>query len=410
MRGGYWPFIGVVLLILGLILHQVPLILIACLLLLVRGVTRLWDRYGLVRVEFRRKLSTDRAFFGEEIYIDMEVDNRKLLPLPWLEVDDEMPEAITFLRGATTASHKVARVHLTNLLSLGWYHRVRRRYPVRCDMRGSFSFGPTRIRSGDLFGFTQQEMEVYQTDRLTVYPRIVPLEQPRIPSKQPLGDIRTRRFIFQDPVLTMGVRDYAYGDSLKRIHWKTTARTGRLQTKVYEPTTSVDMGIMLDVRTVPPPGWGAVTQLQELGVMTAASIASHAMSSGFRVGLYVNQRRQYTGEPVRLPPSQHSEQMVKILEALAQVYPAGESLPIARFVSLESRLLPWGSTLVVITAAVTDDLLATLAGMQRAGRSVTLVVIGGSRSGVSLDGLSVFRVADDVSWRDVEAITLQGAL
>jgi hypothetical protein len=65
---------------------------------------------------------------------------------------------------------------------------------------------------------------------------------------------------------------------------------------------------------------------------------------------------------------------------------------------------------VVITAAVTDDLLATLAGMQRAGRSVTLVVIGGSRSGVSLDGLSVFRVADDVSWRDVEAITLQGAL
>lgn len=408
MRGAHWPAIGGILLVLGLILSQVPLLLVAFLLFLIRGVTGLWDRYGLVRVEFRRRLSATRAFFGEEVYLEMEVDNRKILPLPWMEVDDEMPEAVTFLRGATTPSHKVGRVYLTNLLSLGWYHRVRRRYPIRCDMRGSFAFGPAKIRSGDLFGFSRREMDINRTDRLLVYPRLVPLEQPKIPSKQPLGDIRTKRFIFQDPILTLGVRDYAYGDSLKRIHWKTTARTGRLQTKVYEPTTSADMGIMLDVRTVPPPGWGAVTQLQELGIMTAAAVADHAMAAGYRVGLYVNQRRQYTGDPVRLPPSQHPEQMVNILEALAQIHHSVESLPVARFVSLESRLLPWGSTIAVITAAVTGDLLGTLAGMRRAGRSVALVVIGGS-GGTSPDGLTVFRVPDDTPWREVESISLERA-
>ena len=407
MRGSYWPLIGGVLFFAGLILHQVPLLLVALLLFLIRGVTRLWERYCLTRIEYRRRLSARRAFVGEELQLELEVANRKPLPLPWIEIQDEMPQGITFLKGKTTPSHMVDRVHLTSLLSLGWYHRVKRRYPIRCDQRGCFTFGPTVIRSGDLFGFSKQEMEVREVNRLTVYPRIVPLEQLRIPSKQPLGEIRTKRYIFQDPILTMGVRDYHFGDSLNRIHWKTTARLGKLQTKVYEPTTSVDMGIFLDVRTVKPPAWGTVSQLQELGIIAAASIANHAMAAGYRVGLYANQRRRPSGDPIRIPPSQHANQMVNILEALAEIHSARESMPAAPFVSLESRNLPWGSTLVLITAMPTEAMLATLVRMKRAGRRVALVLVGGPVT-TSLDGLPVYRIADDVPWRDVETLSLQG--
>jgi uncharacterized protein (DUF58 family) len=406
MRVSYLPTIVVVLFFLGVILGQIPLLLVAFLLLLVWGTTRLWERYALKRIEYRRCLSAKRAFFGEELTLEMEVANRKPLPLPWVEIDDEMPEDITFLKGKTTQSYKVARVHLTSLLSLGWYHRVKRLYPIRCDQRGYFAFGPTHIRSGDLFGFSRQEMEISDTDRLIVYPRIVPVEQRGIPSNQPVGDIRTKRHIFQDPILTMGVRDYHFGDSLKRIHWKTTARLGKLQTKVFEPTTSVDMGIFFDVRTVQPPAWGTVTQSLELGVMAAASIASHAMSNGHRVGLYANQRRQPIGELVRIPPSQHSDQLVHILEALAEIH-SSESMPMARFVSLESRNLPWGSTLVLITAIPTEPLLATLLRMKRAGRRIALIIVGGPQI-PRLDGLPVYRIADDVPWREVETINLQG--
>jgi uncharacterized protein (DUF58 family) len=406
MRGSYLPTIVVVLFFLGVILGQIPLLLVAFLLLLVWGTTRIWERYALTRIEYHRHLSARRAFFGDELTLELEVANRKPLPLPWIEIDDEMPADVTFLKGKTTQSYKVARVHLTSLLSLGWYHRVKRLYPIRCDQRGYFTFGPTHIRSGDLFGFSRQEMEVSDIDRLIVFPRIVPVEQRGIPSNQPIGDIRTRRHIFQDPILTMGVRDYHFGDSLKRIHWKTTARLGKLQTKVFEPTTSVDMGIFFDVRTVQPPAWGTVTQRLELGVMAAASIARHAMSNGYRVGLYANQRRQPIGELVRIPPSQHSDQLVYILEALAEVH-SSESMPMARFVSLESRNLPWGSTLVLITAVPTEPLLATLLRMKRAGRRIALVVVGGPKV-PRLDGLPVYRIADDVPWREVETINLQG--
>jgi uncharacterized protein (DUF58 family) len=142
-----------------------------------------------------------------------------------------------------------------------------------------------------------------------------------------------------------------------------------------------------------------------MGVMAAASIANHAMSNGYRVGLYANQRRQPSGELVRIPPSQHTDQMVHILEALAQIH-SSESMPIARFVPLESRNLPWGSTLVLITAAPTEALLAALLRMKRVGRRVALVIIGGPEIPF-LGGLPVYRIANDVPWREVEKINLQ---
>ena len=220
MLGNYWLLIAALLFIVSLITHQVPLLLISLLFILARGVARLWERYCLVRIDYHRRLSAHRAFFGDEVQLEVEVANRKPLPLSWIQIDDEVPSDVTFQKVRTTPSHKANRSLLTNLLSLSWYHKVTRRYHMRCLQRGFFAFGPTRIRSGDLFGFFSRGMEVQQVDYLMVYPRILPLEKLGIISNQPVGDIRTKRHIFQDPILTLGVRDYYFGDSLKKIHWK----------------------------------------------------------------------------------------------------------------------------------------------------------------------------------------------
>ncbi len=405
MIGSYWLIIATLLFIVSLILHQVPLLLVSLLFFLAGGVARLWDRYCLSRVEYRRRLSANRAFFGEEVQLEVEVANRKPLPLPWIQIDDEVPAEVTFLKGITSSSHRVNRALLSNLLSLSWYHKVKRRYPVECLHRGYFAFGPAHIRSGDLFGFFSREKEVEAVDYLMVYPKVVSLEKLGIPSKLPLGDIRTRSHIFQDPVLTLGVRDYHFGDSLKRIHWKTTARLGRLQTKLFEPTTTVDMGIFLDVRTVKPPLWGTVPELLELAIVATASIANQALAEGYRVGLYVNQKRWFSDEPVRIPPSQHSDQLLHILEVLAQLH-SSETMSIARLVINENRNLPWGSTLVVISAMPTDTLLSTLLEMKRAGRRVALISVGGPEPLTGSDGLTTYHIRDDVMWRELETLRM----
>jgi hypothetical protein len=71
------------------------------LFLLTGSVSRLWNRYCLDRVEYKRRLSRDRVFFGEEIVYEIELTNRKPLPLPWLQIEDELPERVTLIKGKT---------------------------------------------------------------------------------------------------------------------------------------------------------------------------------------------------------------------------------------------------------------------------------------------------------------------
>ncbi|OGO43342.1 MAG: hypothetical protein A2137_07140 [Chloroflexi bacterium RBG_16_58_8] len=234
----------------------------------------------------------------------------------------------------------------------------------------------------------------------------MPLEKLGIPSQQFFGDIRLKKHLFQDPVLTAGVRDYRAGDSLKRIHWKSTARLGKLQTKVYEPTTTVDISVFLDVRTLRAPLWGSVYQLQELGIITAAAISRHALKAGFRVGLYVNQITRFSQGLVRVPHSQHPDQLLRILEVLAQLHQV-ETMPAGRFIRQEAWSLPWGSTLVVITAQPAEELLATLLDLKRVGRSVALVKVGGAVPTVTEGNLPVYHVPDDVAWELVKEIGLK---
>jgi len=408
MRGDYWLFLAVLILIISLILQQVALALICLLFLLTGGVSRLWSRFCLHRIEYQRRLSHNQVFFGDEIVLEIEVTNRKPLPLPWLQVEDDLPEKVNLLKGRAQTSTE-DRVTLTNIFPINMYHRVKRRFPMRCSQRGAFIFGPTYIRSGDLFGFFRKEKKSDKLDHLLVYPRLVPLEKLGIPSRQLFGDIRLKRHLFQDPVLTAGVRDYQPGDSLKRIHWKSTARVGRLQTKVYEPTTTVDISLFFDVRTLKAPLWGSVYQLQELGIIAAASICQCALKEGFRVGLQVNQVTRFSRGMLKVPHSGHPDQLMHILGALAQIHQS-ETIPIARHIRQEAANLPWGSTLLVVAAEPSEDLLATLLDLKRVGRSVALVRVGGQakkEEGPGTGGLKVYYINDEVAWDVVKELGLK---
>ena len=405
MRGDYWLFVAVIILIISLATRQVPLVLVSLLFILTGGVSRLWNRYCLRRVEYKRKLSRNQVFFGEEIVYEIEINNRKPLPLPWLQVEDDLPEKVTLLKGKAVSTQD-ERVTLTNIFPINMYHRVKRRFPMKCLQRGAFAFGPSHIRSGDLFGFFRQDMYIDKVDYLLVYPRLVPLEKLGIPSQQLFGDIRLKHHLFQDPVLTAGVREYQSGDSLKHIHWKSTARTSRLQTKIYEPTTTVDISIFLDVRTLKAPLWGSVVQLQELGIITAASMSQHALDAGFRVGMYINQITRFSRGMVRVPHSRHPDQLMRILETLAQLHQV-ETIPMVRYIRQEARNLPWGSTLVLISAQPSDETLATLLDLKRVGRSVALISIGGKAPEENTGSLACYHVSDDIAWELVKSIGLK---
>lgn len=407
MLGGAWLIITFVLLVAAILMRQAPILLVALLFFLVSGITRLWARYALERVEYSRHLASPRVFFGETVTLEIGVTNRKLLPLPWMHVQDEVPDGVVFLKGRTHPSSKPTRAILANFLSLGWYRRLTYRYPVQCLRRGYFTFGPATIRSGDLFGFFQKTSTVKTLDRLLVYPRIVSLEELGLPSRDPFGDLRIRRHLFEDPVQVLSTRDYAYGDPLKRINWKATARLNRLQTRVFEPTTTVDLALFLDMRTAVPPRLGPSEQLLETAVITAASIASHALHQSYRIGLYVNEPYRETERMIKLPPSDHPEQELRVLEALAQVQ-GWPFMPVEELLNTEGRTLPWSATLAVITAAPLAPVLASLHRFRRVGRRVALIVVGGSGPRLNMDGIIMYRVSDELYRQESDTLRLLG--
>ena len=408
MLGGYWLLITVVLLLLAGLLKQTPLLLIALLFFLTSGTARLWARYSLARLTYSRRLGSPKVFWGDTVTLDITVANEKMLPLPWVHVEEELPMELDALAGTVDVGAKAGRNALTTTLSLGWYHRRSRRYPMRCLNRGVFSFGPTLIQSGDLFGFFRNETVVQTTDRLIVYPPIVPLEQLGIPSRDPFGDLRVRRHLFEDPVRVAATRDYMPGDPLRRIHWKSSARMARLQTRTFDHTTSIDMVLFLDTRTMQVAHLGRVHQLLEMAVITASSIANHASSNGYRVGLLANEPMHNDNRFIRLPPSQHPDQLQHMLELLAHIrgFPF---LSMPQLLEREARILSGDATLVVITAVPDEPLVSSIHRYRRAGRRVALVVIGGEAPPQDGTGMPTYHVSDEVPWRDLESIRLQAA-
>lgn len=402
-----WLVVGSLLLIVAILTRQAIAFLLGLAVFLSAGASYLWDRFCLARVEYRRTFTPRRAFYGETVTLTMEITNRKLLPLAWLEVVDELPEELVPQSGRMIPSVRQRRQHLVNMFTLRWYERVRRRFVLRCDARGYFPLGPARLRSGDIFGFTIRGADVEQIDYLLVYPRIVPLTALGLPAHYPIGDVSKARHLLEDPARVAGVRPYAPGDPLRRIHWKVTAKSAELRSKQYETTTSHRLAIFLNLDTLGR--WaeyrGFVRPLLELLMVTAASVANWATESGHLIGLYANGYLPQGLRWVRIPPASGTRSLSLILEALAKLF-ATPVMPLGDLLQLEARTLPFGTTAVVITAVVDAPLIAGIERFRQTGGGVVLIIVGDEAQSGDLP-VPVYRVPSVRAWQAMDGIALE---
>lgn len=384
-----WVALSIIIVILGLILDQPALLAVASLLLTVAGVSWVWNHYALHGVEYKRTFSERRVFQGESLELVIRVTNRKLLPLSWLRVDDQVPADLALLDGEVVPSVQSGLGYLSELFALRWYERVNRRYRLRPHRRGFYAFGPVQLRSGDFFGLFERRQTLLQKEWLIVYPEVRPLYELGLPTKDPFGDSKAWQRIFEDPARTIGVREYQPEDSLRRIHWKASARLQKLQSRLYEPTTSHHLIIFLNVATFPRPWWGIMPKVLEEAVSVAASIASYGVTEKYLVGLLANGSVPGSDQPLKVLSSRDPQQLTRILEALAAVT-GFATLSIERMLTAESPRLPWGATLLLVTSTIYDDLLVTLLRLRDAGRRLVLVSLSADCPDLTDQGIRTY--------------------
>lgn len=441
-----WYAIGIALALLSFLLRQ-PVLLIAGLLLAALGaVPELWYRFCLSNVVVRQRMSESRLMFGDQATLVLTIENRKVLPLPWLELVDELPLALELRGPRLQPSSKPGRAVLEMTMALWLYQRVTRRYMVRGVARGAFAFGPLLLRSGDPFGLLTREWRLDETEYLIVYPLVVPIERLGLPAHHPFGERTAPRRLLDDPLRVAGVRQYVAGDEPRRIHWKATARVGTPQSKVYEPATRHMLAIFVDTRTFDPAqmthGYDPV--LFELALTTAASTVSWGLAQRYAVGMFANGTLTSAGGVsltraapshapnqlatteaagararldlalaegaaalrLRVPPATAAAQLPRALDALARLSPYFGQ-PIETVIGAEQHELPFGTTVVYVGAAAALDLpgLAALEQLRRRGHSVTLLLTGDAPLETALPA---HRVGGKETWDALVAEALDG--
>jgi uncharacterized protein (DUF58 family) len=338
------------------------------LLFVVYLLSRIWTRRTLENLRVCRCF-TDHAFFGDQVTVDLSVHNADWLPVPWLQVHEMLPVELV-----TPPFHR-------RVVSIGPRERRDFRYTLYCRRRGYYPVGPLTLHTGDLLGVVRDRMRQAEPDHLTVYPRIVSLQELGLPTRSPFVALPARSPLFEDPARVMGVRDYQRGDSPRRIHWTATASAGRLLVKQYQPAIARETLICLDLNEE---GYGQRQRYTatELAIVIAASIANHIIvREGLPAGLTTEAQDPSLDDagqvrPVRfyLPPRSERAHLMSMLEVLARVQISSSSTPFVDLLRRESVNLSWGSTLVLITGRESGDLFDTTVYLRRAGFVVALIL------------------------------------
>jgi hypothetical protein len=183
-------------------------------------------------------------------------------------------------------------------------------YTVRADVRGRYPIGPLVIRLTDPFGLCELTRSFPSVDRLTVIPQVVALPTVRLAGEYAgTGDSRARSVAVhgEDDAAT---REYRRGDDLRRVHWRSTARTGELMVRREEQPWESRATVVLDDRAAAHRGEGPTASF-EWAVSAAASIAMHLTHAGYKL-------RLVTGSGLDLDTTEGTAESI-VLDTLADV-------------------------------------------------------------------------------------------
>lgn len=329
-----------------------------------------WARQLSQKVTLYREMRYGWAQVGDRLEERWSLVNRSWLPALWVEVID-----CSTLPGYNNSRATGVDGTSTN----SW------RTDGLCTQRGIFTLGPTSLRTGDPFGLFQVEIHLQSFATLTVMPPIIPLPAIEVAPGGRAGEGKPRRNAPERTVSTSGVRDYQPGDSLRWIHWRTTARRDSPYVRVFDGTPAGDWWIFLDLFQGAQAGHGW-DSTEEHGVILAASLASLGIDQQNSVGLVTNSK-VLTWLP---PDSGGITRKMEIMRALAVSTPGTSS-----FEDLLRRTKPSiskYSSLILITPDCSTGWIEALVPLIWRGVVPTVLLLdplsfGGTTSGKNVGKL-----------------------
>ena len=185
--------------------------------------------------------------------VRIRVENHSRRLVPFLRVSVSFPRDLVPQSGVSGVTTDVWGNYGVSFSAwLRPWQRLERTVPVTIARRGRYVLRPMRLTSGDFLGLREQSKDCDQFAEIVVPPREANLERFQEMFGGFMGQVSVNRFILEDPVLTLGCREYTGREPMKMIAWKQSARSGGLMVKKYDYTLEPTVSVVLNVDTIHP--------------------------------------------------------------------------------------------------------------------------------------------------------------
>lgn len=207
--------------------------------------------HGLDEMDYSLNIEKRLAEPDEILGIKSTVRNRKRLLVPFLRVEEELPDNATVYESTKGKIEKTEgfyqRSWMEARLYLSGWQQVEIKRKISFSKRGYYLFSDAVLECGDFFGLFEKCMNAPAKQEIVIKPR---------PERSPdlnralggyLGERSVQRFWMEDPIFPAGFREYTGREPFRAISWTQSARNAKMMVKEYDHTAELTCLVLLDI-------------------------------------------------------------------------------------------------------------------------------------------------------------------
>lgn len=305
--------------VIGIVSQQMMMYIIISIFLTYYMINKIYDKTIGKQLTINNPKTIERLFIGEETILRFELNNHSIYPLingqfqfqagPAIQTRDYTKKSKSYYQNVNVPLSVMGK--RKNIVEL----------TIVAKQRGATRLAQLTYQFPHLFNFDQVRLKYlpfYHTEFI-VYPTLLPVQGLESIYQTVPGDERMNFSPFEDIQSPIGTRDYHYNDPFHRVNWKATAKTGQLQTNIYEHVADMSYIFIVNIGVKDAINMNQFSNHLEKLLSYTAYLCQETTEKGFNYEIFINSRKLGRVPYLHIPEGEGKAHYVKSLEFLARI-------------------------------------------------------------------------------------------
>ena len=202
---------------------------------------------SLDKVDYKSEISKKLVAPGEIFEIIVTITNNSKFFIPFIRIEQMLPKEIELYDNEKRYVNLDNKISIKSTTFMMPRSKIVRRMKASLPTRGSYYLNETTLHGGDFLGIKERPKVYRFLNEVVVYPKKTNERELELMSRGILGEISVKRFMIEDPLLTIGFREYSGREPMKHIDWNQSAKNNELIVKQFDYTIDPSVTVVLDV-------------------------------------------------------------------------------------------------------------------------------------------------------------------